>query len=255
MEPYMKFTRILGFATVALIAAAATAQQSVTVVPVAETKPAPVASLDTKPAVKGDISRGQAKSGTCAACHGVDGNAADPQYPKLAGQHELYIARHLALFKQGDRINAVMAPNAMGLSNQDMRDIGAYYASQKILAGIADDSVVKEGPYKDKKYYQIGQRVYRGGKADGTPACIACHGPTGSGIPGPTYPALGGQHASYTAKMLTDYRTGLVLGKGEQAKTVMKAAAKNLSDEEIQGLATYIQGLHNAADAKTLAKK
>jgi cytochrome c553 len=249
----MKFTLILGFAAAALVTTAI-AQQA-TVKPIIETAPAAVVVLDTKPASKGDITRGQAKSGTCAACHGVDGNSADATYPKLAGQHELYVARHLALFKQGDRINAVMQPNATALSNQDMRDIGAYFASQKLIAGIADDTVVKEGPHKGKKYYQIGERIYRGGKADGTPACIACHGPSGRGIPGPTYPAVGGQHASYTAKMLTDYRAGLVLGKGEQAKATMKAVAKNLSDEEIQGLATYIQGLHNAADAQAVAKK
>jgi cytochrome c553 len=250
----MKFTRILGFAAIALVTSAA-AQPAAKVVPVPETKAATVAVLDDKPASRGDITRGQAKAGTCAACHGVDGNSADAQYPKLAGQHELYIARHLALFKQGDRDNAIMMGNASVLNNQDMRDVGAYFASQKVLAGIADDSVVKEGPYKDKKYYQIGERIYRGGKADGTPSCIACHGPTGRGIPGPTYPAVGGQHASYTAKMLTDYRGGLVLGKGAQAKATMKAAAKNLSDEEIQGLATYMQGLHDAADAQTVAKK
>jgi cytochrome c553 len=249
----MKFTRILGFAAAALVTTAI-AQQA-TVKPIADTAPAPVVVLDKKPAVKGDITRGQAKSGTCAACHGVDGNASDPTYPKLAGQHELYIARHLALYKQGDRINALMQVNAAALSNQDMRDIGAYYASQKVLAGIADESAVVEGPLKGKKYYLIGERIYRGGKPDGTPACIACHGPTGTGIPGPTYPAVGGQHASYTAKMLTDYRGGLILGKGEQAKATMKAAAKNLSNEEIQGLATYLQGLHNAVDGQVVAKK
>jgi cytochrome c553 len=251
----MKFSPAIVVIAAVLVTGAIAAQQA-TVKPVAETAAAPVVALvDNKPATAGDVTRGQAKAGACAACHGVDGNSSDPANPKLAGQHELYIARHLALFKQGDRVNAIMQANAMALSNQDMRDIGAYFASQKVLAGTADDSVIKEGPNQGKSYYKLGERIYRGGKADGTPSCIACHGPTGTGIPGPTYPAVGGQHSSYTAKMLTDYRAGLILGKGEQAKATMKAAAKNLSDDEIQGLATYLQGLHNAADAQVASAK
>src|SRR5207342_324605 len=99
---------------------------------------APVTALaDEKPATWGDPKAGQTKAGTCAACHGADGNSADPQYPKLAGQHELYIARHLALFKNGGRENPIMMGMAGALSPQDMRDVGAYFATQKVLAGIA----------------------------------------------------------------------------------------------------------------------
>jgi len=251
----MKFSPIIGVVAAVLVTGAIAAQQA-TVKPLADAAPAPVVVLvDNKPATAGDVTRGQTKAGTCAACHGADGNSADAQYPKLAGQHELYIARHLALFKSGGRENAIMMGNATVLTAQDMRDVGAYFASQHILAGLADDTVVKEGPNQDKKFFQIGERIYRGGKADGTPACIACHGPTGRGIPGPSYPSIGGQHSSYTAAKLTDFRNGMVWGKDAQANTVMKAVAKNLSDEEIQGLATYLQGLHNAADGEVAAAK
>ena len=251
----MKFSPIIGVVAAVLVTGAI-AQQAATVQPVAEAVPAPIVALvEDKPATSGDVTRGQTKSGTCAACHGADGNAADPQYPKLAGQHELYTARHLALFKNGGRENAIMMGMSAALTAQDMRDVGAYFASQKVLAGVGDDSMIAEGPYKGKKYYQVGERIYRGGKADGTPSCIACHGPAGSGIPGPTYPAIGGQHASYTAAKLTAFRDGVIWGKDKQANAIMKAAAKNLSDEEIQGLATYLQGLHNAADARTAASK
>lgn len=252
----MKFSPIIGVVAAVLVTGAI-AQQAATVQPVAEPTPAPmIALVEDKPATAGDVTRGQTKAGTCAACHGADGNAADPQYPKLAGQHELYIARHLALFKNGGRDNAIMMGMSAALTAQDMRDVGAYFASQNILAGIGDDSVIAEGPNQGKKYYQVGERIYRGGKADGTPSCIACHGPTGKGIPGPTYPAIGGQHAAYTALKLTGFRDGIIWGKDNQANAIMKAAAKNLSDEEIQGLATYLQGLHNASDAtRTTASK
>ena len=252
----MKFSPIIGVLAAVLVTGAIAAQQAATVKPVLEATPAPVAALvDNKPATAGDVARGQTKAGTCAACHGADGNAGDPQYPKLAGQHELYTARHLALFKNGGRENAIMMGMSAALTAQDMRDIGAYFATQKVLAGIGDDTLIGEGPNQGKKYYQVGERIYRGGKADGTPSCIACHGPTGRGIPGPTYPAIGGQHATYTVAKLAAFKTGTVWGKDAQANAVMKAVAKNLSDEEIQGLATYLQGLHDAADAQAAAAK
>ncbi len=252
----MKFSPIIGVVAAVLVTGAIAAQQAATVQPVAEAAPAPVVALaDEKPATAGDATRGQTKAGSCAACHGADGNSADPQYPKLAGQHELYIARHLALFKNGGRENPIMMGMAAALTAQDMRDVGAYFATQKTLAGIADDTVIKEGPHQDKKFYQVGERIYRGGKADGTPSCIACHGPTGRGVPGPTYPAIGGQHAAYTVAKLTAFKTGTIWGKDDKANAIMKAVAKNLSDEEIQALATYLQGLHDASDGQTVAEK
>ena len=246
----MKFTRILGVAT-ALAVASVMAQEAATVTPAPETQAAPVAVLeaDNTPATFGDAAAGATKAAACAACHGLDGNAADPQYPKLAGQHENYIARQLALFKNGERQNAIMMGFASALSAQDMRDMGAYFASQKVVPGVADDSLVASGPNQGRKFYQIGERLFRAGNpAQGIPACQACHGPAGAGIPGP-YPAIGGQHSAYTAAQLTAFRSGTIWGKEKNANAVMAGVASNLSDEEIQGLATYIQGLHNLADA------
>lgn len=245
----MKFTRILGVAAV-LAAATAVAQQAATVTPAPEPAPAPVAALeaDNTPATWGDATAGAGKAAACAACHGLDGNSADPQYPKLAGQHERYLARQLALYKSGERENAIMLGFASALSSQDMRDIGAYFASQKVVPGVADDSVIASGANQGRKFFQVGERLYRAGKADqSVPACQACHGPTGAGIPGP-YPSVGGQHASYTAAALTAFRDGQVWGKDANANAVMAGVAANLSDEEIQALATYIEGLHNLAD-------
>jgi cytochrome c553 len=256
----MKSTRLFA-ALAALIAATALAQQATDVtapaaeVP-AEAAPVAVPVADSKPATFGDPKAGQAKAAACAACHGMDGNASDPQYPKLAGQHERYIWRQLKLFKSGERDNAIMLGMAATLSEQDMRDIGAFYGSQKVVAGIADESPVASGPYQGKKFYQVGERLYRGGKAEaGIPACMACHGPAGAGNPGPSYPAVGGQHASYSVAKLTAFRDGVNWGKDANANAVMSAVARNLSDEEIQALSTYMQGLHGAIDTAPVASK
>ena len=110
----------------------------------------------------GDAEAGAAKGAVCAACHGVDGNPSDPQYPRIAGQNERYVARQLALFKAGQRTTpmaAVMQPYAMPLSAQDMRDLGAYFASQSAGAGIADDTVVDTGPYASLKCFEVGQKL------------------------------------------------------------------------------------------------
>jgi cytochrome c553 len=201
----------------------------------------------------GDAAAGAAKAAVCAACHGADGNSADPQYPKLAGQHERYTARHLALYKSGGRDNPIMLGFAAPLSPQDMRDIGAHFANQAALPGVADESLIESGPNQGKKFYQVGERLWRGGdEARGLPACMACHGPTGRGNPGPAYPSLAGQHASYTAQLLTAFRRGVSHGHGEHANLVMAGVAKYLSDEEIQALATYIEGLH-AVDSNSVA--
>ena len=188
---------------------------------------------------------------TKAACHGLDGNPADPLYPRLAGMPERYIAQQLAQFRNGERTSgmaALMVPFASMLSAQDMRDVGAWYATQAATSGVADDTVIASGPNAGKKFYQVGESIYRAGKPSaGVPACAACHGPTGRGNPGPAYPSIGGQHAGYTAARLQFFRDGGVWGKGTNANAVMSGVARNLDDEEIQALATYIQGLHGAS--------
>ena len=224
----------------------APAAEPVAAAPVVAAAPI-VLAVDTGPAKAGDPKAGQTKAGACAACHGLDGNSTVDIYPKLAGQHELYIWRQLKLFKSGERANPIMLGMAAALTEQDMRDIGAYYSTQKIIAGVADDSVIASGPNAGKKFYQVGEKIYRAGNpSTGVPACMACHGPTGAGMPGPTYPALGGQHATYTAATLTTFHDGMVWGKDKNANVIMSQVAKNLSTEEIQGLATYLQGLHKA---------
>ncbi len=241
----MKLLPLIGLAT-AVIMTTALAQQPATVQPSPEVAPAAVTPLPPSgPATAGDAKAGQTKAGTCAACHGLDGNSSDAQYPKLAGQHERYIQRMLTQFHNGGRDNSIMMGMAGSLSPQDMRDIGAYFASQHAIPGVADDTVIADGPNKGAKFYQVGENIFRSGKpASGVPACLACHGPTGRGNPGPAYPSLAGQHAAYTVAKLTFFRDGGVWGKDKDANSVMSGVVHGLSDQEIQSLASYIEGLH-----------
>ena len=183
---------------------------------------------------EGDAAAGQAKSATCAACHGIDGNSAVPNWPNLAGQHEQYLNRQLQLIKVGSRMVPEMMGITPGLSDQDMADLSAFFASQEGAGGVADVSNVV-----------LGERIYRAGNADsGVPACMSCHGPAGEGNPLAGYPALAGQHAVYTSKMLTRFRSGENWGEDDKASLIMNGSASELSDEEIEAVASYLQGLY-----------
>jgi cytochrome c553 len=184
----------------------------------------------------GDVEQGKAKSGMCVACHGADGNSTNPVWPKLAGQHEQYIARQLSLFKNGTRKATVMAGMAAGLSSEDMNNLGAYFASQKTTIGSADENLV-----------DAGKALFQGGRADmKIPACMACHGITGQGNPLSGYPVVAGQHAAYTEQRLKDFRAGDTAGADDDAKgKIMASVAKHLTDDEIKAVATYMQGLYS----------
>jgi cytochrome c553 len=244
----MRQARVIGLVGLSAFAAAAVAFAQATVTPVPDNAPVQAAPLVEKPATWGDVKAGAAKAGTCAACHGLDGNPTDPQYPRLAGQGERYIAQQIAHFKSGERstgMAAVMKPFADALTAQDARDLGAYYATQKPGAGIADDTLVTSGTYKDMKFFEIGQKLYRNGdKARDLPACMACHGPAGAGNPGPAYPALAGQQSAYVQRRLEEYRAGTTTLKDPAQFHIMSSIAGKLTDEEIGALSSYLQGLH-----------
>jgi cytochrome c553 len=234
-----------------LFAVAATAQDesaAAQVIVPEEAPPAVVSELTDAhgPAQPGNAQAGEAKAAVCSACHGMDGNSVDPANPKLAGQHERYIARQLALFATGERPSPIMMGFAAPLSPQDMRDLGAFYASQAALPGMADDSEIAVGPNAGLRFYEVGQTLWRGGDTErAIPACSACHGAAGEGNPGPSYPRVAGQHADYTTQMLVEYRDGAVYGGGEHAP-VMAGIAARLTDEEIRSLSSYIEGLYQA---------
>ena len=188
--------------------------------------------------ILGDAKAGEGKATACGACHGMDGNSSDKQYPKLAGQNEAYIARQIKLFQSQKRQNPIMMGFAASLSDQDMHDIGAYFFGKTSLAGVADEKLLDRG-----------QALYRGGDtALGVPACMACHGPDGRGMAGAAYPQLAGQWADYVQAKLKDWKSGTTWGDDGNAK-VMPQIAKRLGDNDIAALASYVEGLHTATGA------
>lgn len=250
----------IGLASLAtLVAAGAVAFAQSTTEALPEEPPVEAAPLgDSTTAVAdlaqtgwGDPDRGASLAGTCAACHGLDGKSTVRDvYPSIAGHGERYIAEQLARFKSGERQNAIMQPFAAMLSAQDMRDLGAHFAAQSSDAGIADDSVVESGPYQGMKFYEIGQKLYRSGDVERSiPACMACHSPTGAGNPGPAYPHVGGQVSWYTARRLQEYRDGETGQDDNPQVAIMAAITARLTDQEIQALASYMEGLHPRPDA------
>jgi cytochrome c553 len=179
----------------------------------------------------GNKEAGQAKSATCMACHGMEGNSANPEWPSLAGQHASYVAKQLKHFKASERSNPLMSPMAMMLAEQDVEDLAAYYASTAPRpTGEVEPSKVK-----------LGERLYRSGNpAAGVPACAGCHGPTGAGNPGAAYPRIGGQHAVYAATQLRAYKSG---ARATDPNAMMRTITARLSEHEIDAVASYLQGL------------
>ncbi len=168
-------------------------------------------------------------NGICVTCHGAEGNSAITINPKLAQQHPEYIAKQLAEFKSGKRANPVMMGFAAALSEEDMRNVGAYLAGTKAKPGFS----------KDKDLAALGEKIYRGGIADRQiPACAGCHSPNGAGIPS-QYPRLSGQHADYTTSQLTQFRDGI-----RKNNLQMSQVAAKLNDREIKAVADYIAGLN-----------
>jgi cytochrome c553 len=190
-----------------------------------------LAALPAVSPAAGNAVAGKDKAAACGACHGPDGNSTNPEWPKLAGQHERYLAKQLQEFKANKRVNATMNGMAAALSDADIEDISAYYSSQKVQLGIAAPEAV-----------QLGQKLYRGGNpSTGVAACMSCHGPTGSGNPLATFPALSGQHAAYVVKALQDYRSGV---RQNDVNGMMRGVAERLTDKEIKAVAEYVAGLH-----------
>jgi len=183
-------------------------------------------------ASEGSAAAGKAKSAMCAGCHGPEGNgvAAMPAYPKLAGQWPGYLATQLTAFRSGVRKDPTMQGMAAALSESDIKNLAAYYAEQKPVAGAATNKAVAEQ----------GERLYRGGNAKmNIPACMSCHGPSGLGIP-PEFPRVSYQNAAYMQKQLLAYKSGQRTGRNE----IMSTIAFRMSEQQIEAVAQYMAGLH-----------
>jgi cytochrome c553 len=186
--------------------------------------------------IKGDPAKAQQiVAQVCAACHAADGNSAITMNPSLAGQHPEYTYKQLMNFKsQGgkpaERNNGIMAGMVANLSEDDMKNLAAYFAAQKARPGVA----------RDAKLVKQGEAIYRGGVAGkGVPACASCHAPNGAGMPA-QFPRLAGQHAEYTSTQLKAFRAGQ---RTNDAAHMMRGVAGKMSDQEIAAVSEYIAGL------------
>ncbi|RLA48275.1 MAG: cytochrome c4 [Gammaproteobacteria bacterium] len=184
----------------------------------------------------GDVAAGKNNSVACGVCHGADGNSAAASFPKLAGQGERYLVKQMVDIRDGARTVPTMAGQLDGKSDQDLADIAAYYAAQ-----------TRSGGQTDPELLALGEKVYRSGVAErSVAACSACHSPTGNGNAPAGFPALGGQHAQYTAATLRAYRKGYEDASGrtnDGDAQIMRITAFGLSDGEIDAVSSYIAGL------------
>ncbi|WP_374265082.1 cytochrome c [Zoogloea sp.] len=171
----------------------------------------------------------------CGACHGADGNSQIPTNPKLAGQHAEYLNKQLNNFKSdggkpAERANAIMGGMVAALSPEDMKGLATYFASQQLKPESA----------KNKATIDLGQRLWRAGDLKrGIPACAACHGPAGAGLPA-QYPRLAGQFADYTEAQLRAFRAG---ERANDPAKMMRTIALKMTDPEIKAVADYAAGL------------
>ncbi len=181
----------------------------------------------TNDAYVGSAEQGKAKSVTCSACHGSDGNSGAADYPKLAGQHASYLASTLRAYRDGLRKNAIMAGLAAVLSEEDIADLSVYYATQTISTGAVQADLLDRG-----------EQLYRFGDTEkGISACAACHGPTGVGLASAVFPSLKGQWAGYSETQLRAFRDGL------RVNVMMNGVAQKMSDADIEAVSSYVEGL------------
>ncbi|MEW6165492.1 MAG: c-type cytochrome [Pseudomonadota bacterium] len=188
-------------------------------------------------AYQGDAAKGQPiASAVCGACHGADGNSLSSANPKLAGQHAAYLFKQMKDFKAGGegqsgRMNPIMNGMIAPYTEEQMKDFAAYFAAQKQTGDTL----------KNRDTLALGQKLYRAGDASkGLPACAACHGPTGAGLPA-QFPRIGGQFAEYTEAQLKAFRLS---ERANDPNKMMQMVAVKMTDAEIRAVADYIAGLH-----------
>lgn len=203
----------------------------------------------------GDAKAGADKVAVCAACHGPDGNSPLPTFPKLAGLGEKYLLKQLQDIQAWDletdaekkpttgRAVPEMTGMLRDLSEQDLQDVAAYFASQAIQLSGAKDIQVKVNSGLMVDGLELGEKVYRAGNlANGVPACTGCHAPDGHGNAPAGFPRLSGQYAEYVEKQLLAFRSGNRTNDGDQM--IMRLVAEKMSDAEIKAVANFIAGLN-----------
>jgi cytochrome c553 len=190
--------------------------------------------------IHGDAAAGSAKAAVCTACHGLNGTGINPDWPVIAGQNAVYVRDQVTRIKTGMRTAPLMLPMVQTLSDQDVADLAAFFATQTPKGNEADPS-----------YWKAGEKLYRAGDAArDIPACMSCHGPVGRGNPAAGYPALQAQYSVYTMKQLDNYASGSRYTRDAAGKpqagpnaVIMATIAARLTAEDRRNVASYIQGL------------
>lgn len=172
---------------------------------------------------RADVAAGQSKAQVCFACHGPQGNSTNPAYPVLAGQTARYLYLQLRDFKEKRRIDPAMSPMAAPLSREDMQDLADYFAAQKPLPS---------------SYKVEAARVDAGGKKADEMLCMTCHL---GGFSGQNeIPRVAGQKYAYIVKQLEDFRAKRRTNDAGN----MTSVSRNLTDDDIKNLASYITNLN-----------
>lgn len=164
----------------------------------------------------------------CASCHGEDGNSAVPLFPKLAGQQAVYLLRELKDYKSGKRASEVMGPIVAGLSEEDLANLAAFYASQKPAPGtVTEPSLLP-----------VGKTLYlKGNDQSGIPTCESCHEVDGAGSG--KFPRVAGQNVEYTLEQFRLYAAG----KRTNGTRVMKTIAERMTEQETRAVAEYMASM------------
>ncbi len=170
-----------------------------------------------------DVAAGKAKAEICAGCHGDNGISQTENIPSIAGQPDQYTQWQLVFFRAGSRKNEQMQPIVEEINNEDIRNLGAYFASLTPPKSSAEND-----PDLSKK----------GAQAAAGRRCASCHTDSYAGTKGVA--RLTGQREEYLLKALHDYKSGVRSGGSMAA---MADVAYPLSDEEITALAHYLAHL------------
>jgi len=182
------------------------------------------------PAVPGNVLAQQ----VCSSCHGVDGNSVSPNFPNLAAQTEPYFIEQLSSFRKHGRFDPAGFEYMWGLSRHltdgQIKDLAAYYASQKIRTPAH--------PTGRQDLRDAGKSIYAGGVPEkNIPPCATCHGPEALG--NQQFPRIAGQHADYVVKQLIVFQRTDERPEG----AIMKVIAHDLTRENIESVAAYVEGL------------